>query len=123
MNWREFKRQPEGFKGFKPAEAPPLKPLKPLKPAEAELKSPAPATEAELFDMIRQRVEELDAAGSWEGYRQRLTPEAWQSIKTNEARIDTTYGEGNREELAAALMEYREACMQAQRPTERKDQQ
>lgn len=116
MNWREFKRQPEGFKGckgFKPPDIPPLKPLKPLKPTEAGLKNTVPATEAELFDMIRQTVDELDAAGSWEGFRQGLAPEVRQRIKAIEARIESTYGERNRQGLAVALLDYREACLQA----------
>lgn len=44
MSWRDFKRDPAGFKGFKGFKlpgTPPLKPLRPLKPGEMVLKSPS----------------------------------------------------------------------------------
>lgn len=70
------------------------------------------AAEGELFDMIRQAYKGLDAAGSWEGFRQRLTPEDRQRIKSIEGLIDLSYGERNAENLTAALSDLQMACLQ-----------
>ena len=126
MNWRQFKTDPEGFKGFegfKPPEPLPLKPLRHLKPGNGILEKSPLVIEAELFDMIRETVEELNASGSWEGFRQGVAPEARQSIKAIEVRIDSTYRERNRQGLTAALQEYWGACLQARNDLpERKNQ-
>ena len=73
-----------------------------------------PLEQDDLHQLVTKTMLEINAAGwPWEGFSQRLPPKALKSIKAIEARIDSTCGEGNREELAAALLDYREACLQA----------
>jgi len=118
MNWRKYKRGPEGFKGLKGFNLPiadiddSIKTLKTLKTQQAESKNTLPMTVEEICIMIQEVFSEINRQGyPWTGWLDALTPSQRGLVKELESRIDDACDARNCEKLASSLSDYRKICL------------
>lgn len=109
MDWRNFKRPPEGFKGlkgFKPPEDTPLEPLKTLKPAGDDLQNAEPSN---LWRMVGEALAAVDRLGRpWPArFLVDMPAEDRDQLRQLEQGIDQAVIEGDGVRLAGLLDEWR----------------